>query len=164
MSLKVKRVLDVAVDPAHIKSVDAAIILCIDPRWWKKQVNGSSAVEAFVRAMGWESYVPLTEAGGFKVLVSDDPMDASRRATLLERIDEEIHLHDPKELAFSLHRDCGKYGYLAAFGGDTTKETERLHDDIRKARTLLAERYPARKIAFYIFDVEGVEQVDFQAD
>ncbi len=89
----------------------------------------------------------------------------------------ELGLHKPPILALTAHRDCGAYGYFDAFGNDAKKENERLYADLEKASAVVEkrlgeEREKARcesrsdghlhpKHEFYVFDLEGVEQVKF---
>lgn len=154
------RVLELSIDPSHI-SADAALICCIDPRWWNKiGGNTTSIMDAFVAMKGWNKFVPLTVAGGIKVLVSEDAADTAAKESLLARIDQEISLHHPGVLALSVHRDCGGYGYSAAFGNDAEKESERLYKDLSAAKRLLSERLgPGVALELYVFDEKGVEQV-----
>lgn len=156
------RIVDLPIDPTHI-SADAALVCCIDPRWWNKiGGNTTSIMEAFVSAKGWNKFVPLTVAGGIKVLVSENPADVSAKESLLARIDQEISLHHPKILALSVHRDCGGYGYSTAFGNNAEKESERLYQDLSSAKQILSERLgSAVTFELYIFDEKGVEEVSF---
>lgn len=160
---KTKRVLKFPIDPQHIKKVHAALLCCIDPRWWNKiGKNPISAIQAFADAKGWV-IVPLTEAGGIKLLVSDDPKDAVRKEALLQRIEEDLEvLHHPEILALSVHRDCGANGYSKAFGNDSEKEGGHLYEDLWRAKYLLEEKFGSKaRIELYIFDAEGVEEVSF---
>lgn len=158
-------IVEFPIDTAHIKNVDVAIVCCIDPRWWRLyQHNGNfvSSIQALLNTKGWKTNVPLTEAGGIKVLVSGDPADRERCETLLARIEQEIGLHHPRILAVSVHRDCGAYGYAAVFDNDEARENERLYGDLWRAKEILDARFGARvTIEFYIFDAKRVEQVLF---
>jgi len=156
-----KRVFEFSIPKDHIK-VDVAFIGCIEPRFWNPAPgNGLSTIDAFMQDKGWE-YTPLTEAGGIKVLVSDDPHDAAQKESLLFRIAQELRLHHPPIIAASVHRDCGGYGYSVAFGNDAGREGERLNADLRKAHNLLKARFGSRveQILLFIFDFEGVEEVE----
>ena len=159
---KVERIVRFPIDATHTKSIDAAIVVCIDPRWWNKRGGNSiSSVQALVDAKAW-TFVPLSEAGGIKVIASDDPADADRRETLLARIEQEIGLHHPRILALTVHRDCGAYGYAKAFNNDAERENDRLYGDLQRAQEVLMPLFGSRaRIEFYVFDAEGIEQVSF---
>jgi hypothetical protein len=158
---KVKRVLEFHIEMKHF-DVDVALIVCIDPRWWNSvDHNPSCTIVEFMKGKGW-SFVPLTEAGGIKLLISDDPKDAVRKEAMFRRIEQEIGLHHPKVLGITVHRDCGGYGYVEAFGNDPEKETARLYEDLWRAKNMLEEKFGNRaKTELYIFDGKGVEEVSF---
>lgn len=158
---KVKRVLEFHIEMKHF-DVDAALILCIDPRWWNPATaNPSAMIVEFVKAKGW-SFVPLTEAGGIKLLVSGDPKDAVLKQAMFQRIEQEIELHHPKVLGLTVHRDCGGYGYAEGFDHDPGKENARLYGDLWKAKNVLEEKFGTRaRTELYIFDGKGVEEVSF---
>jgi hypothetical protein len=157
-----KRIFTFPIPADHIE-VDVAFIGCIEPRLWNPHPdNGLSTIDAFMRDQGW-TFVPLTVAGGIKVLVSDNPADAAEKESLFFRIDQELNLHHPKIIAASVHEDCGRYGYSVAFGNDPDKEGERLQNDLRKAEEILRAKFGSRieEIRLFIFDFEGVEEVEF---
>lgn len=173
---RTERVVRVAIPTEHINA-DAAIVACIDPRWWNAfNGNGTGGVQALAAARNWK-YVPLTIAGGVKVLASAEASDAAENESILSRIVQELGLHKPRILALTAHRDCGAYGYFSAFGNDADKETSRLHADLARAREVVEKRleverakaktegrpdghlYPAYE--FYVFDAHGVEQITF---
>jgi hypothetical protein len=158
---KVKRVFEFRIDMGRF-DVDAALILCIDPRWWNPiGENSASAIMKFAKAKGW-SFVPLTEAGGIQLLASGGSKVAVRKEAMLQRIEQELGLHHPKVLGLSVHRDCGGYGYAEAFGNDPVKENARLYEDLWKAKNILEEKFGARaRIELYVFDEHGVEEVSF---
>ncbi len=154
------RVMSYPIDPTHI-GADATLVVCIDPRWWNALgTNPLSLIQAFINAKRW-TCVPLTEAGGVKLLASEDPADAIRKEVLLQRIEQELGLHHPGILALSVHRDCGAYGYAKAFGNDPDHENDRLVADLMSARKICDERFGSRaRIELYIYDAEGVEEVN----
>lgn len=162
MEKNVTRILDLPINPEHI-TADAALVCCIDPRWWNSIGNNSKSImQAFIDEKGWKKFVPLTVAGGIKVLVSEDPADKAAKESLLSRIDQEISLHHPKVLALSVHRDCGGYGYSTAFGNNPEKESDRLSEDLLMAQQMLRERIgPDVAVELYIFDEKGVEFIEF---
>ena len=162
MKPAITRVLNFPIDPTHMTAIDGALFCCIDPRWWNPiGGNTKSTVQAFVEMKGWK-FVPLTEAGGIKVLASEDPADAAEKESVLKRIEQEIGLHHPKVLGLSGHRDCGGYGYSKAFGNDFEKEGDQLHADLWKAKEAVEARIgSATVIELYLFDEKGVESVVF---
>jgi len=156
------RVLEFSIDPTHMTAIDGALFCCIDPRYWNPiGENTKSTVQAFVEMKGWK-FVPLTEAGGIKVLASDNPYDAAERESALRRIEQEVGLHHPKVVALSAHWDCGGYGYSKAFGNDPEQESDRLSADFLKAKEAVAARIgSAAIIELYLFDERGVQLVSF---
>jgi hypothetical protein len=158
----VRKTSEFHIDSAHIQSVDAALICCIDPRWWKPGEDGRSAIDKFVTTRGWQTFVPLTEAGGIKVLASENPADAARRETLFSRIEQELGLHNPKILACAVHRDCGAYGYAKAFGS-AEAESVRFWEDLEKAAQALQTRFGDHlpPLQFYIINADGSEEIVF---
>lgn len=156
----IERILHFKIDPTHNFVVEAALVLCIDPRFWGIDKNREiSTITAFLREKGWENkFVPLTAAGGIKTLVSGSP---DERDSLLGRIEQEIKLHHPKVLAIAVHRDCGGYGYSKNFSS-AEAESAQLYGDLWKAHQLLDERFGSKaKLEAYVFDDLGVERVSW---
>lgn len=149
------------ISPDHIE-VDISLVLCIEPRFTNPiGRNDRSTADAFMRSKNWKC-VYLPQAGGAKVLASDDPAHKAEKDAFLARIDQEIGLHHPKRLGASVHLDCGAYGYSKAFGDMEKERTTVLHD-LEKAGALLRERFGPRvgAFVFYLFTFEGVEEVRF---
>ncbi|GEM_PF-2752112 len=159
---KKTRVLDFPIDPAHVKAVDAAILICIEPRYWNKVGNNPcSTLQAFVDMKRWK-FVPLSIAGGVKTLVSDDPADALQREAQFARIAQEIELHRPRILSLTVHRDCGAYGYSKAFGNDPDREEARLDADLWRAKNVVEDKFGSQvRVELYAFDENGVVAVEF---
>jgi len=155
------RIVNHSIDPRH-GDADACLNVCIDWRWWNPiGKNLRSTIEEFRIKKNWR-FVPIDEAGGAKLLASDDPADAPRKNALLQRIEQELGLHHPGILALSVHRDCGAYGYFKAFDNDHEQEDSRLIGDLYKAKQICEQRFGARvRIECYIFDAEGVEDIIF---
>ena len=154
-----ERIFSFPISAEHVQ-VDVAFIGCIEPRFWNAHPeNGLSTIDAFMRDQGW-TFVPLTSAGGIKVLVSENPADVPQKESLLFRIGQELDLHHPRIIAASVHKDCGAYGYSAAFDNDTAKESNQLQEDLRKAEDILKEKFGSRveEIRLFTFDFEGVEE------
>lgn len=161
--MRTKRILEHRVGSDHDLKIDIAMVLCIEPRFWNAiSGNVDSTINALVRSERW-AFVPLVEAGGVKVLASDDVRDVAERESLLFRVEQELGIHHPEQLGISVHRDCGGYGYRKAFNNDEKKENDRLYGDLEKARIILDGRFGHRvkKIRSFVFDFDGVEEVTF---
>jgi len=155
------RFLEHPIDPRHGRA-DACHIVCIDWRWWNPiGENPTATIGAFWKKKQWVT-VPIDAAGGAKLLASDDPADELLRSALVKRVHQELGLHHPHILALSVHRDCGAYGYSAAFDGDAEKEAKRLSEDLWKAKQWCEKEFGASvRVECYIFDARGVEEVLF---
>lgn len=157
----IERIVKLHIENDHAPA-DAAVLLCIDPRFWAKDPEGKSIIQSLIEAKGWKKWVPLTEAGGIKLLVSEDSADQGRQKALLERIEEELKLHHPKVLLLTVHRDCGKYGYSKAFNNDAQVENDRLYGDLWKAEQLLKTKFAGQvEIQSCVIDLDGAESVAF---
>ncbi|HEY5220570.1 MAG TPA: hypothetical protein VIJ29_00250 [Candidatus Paceibacterota bacterium] len=151
-----------SINPDHLM-IDIALILCIEPRFTNPiGENERSTADAFIKSKNWKC-VYLPRAGGAKILASEDPADAPKKAAFLADIEQEIGLHHPERLGLSVHMDCGGYGYSKTFGNDLAKERAVLLGDLKKAGVLLGEKFGARvkEILFYVFTFDGVEEIYF---
>ncbi len=130
---------------------DAAIVWCFDHRF---QVGFGK----FLQRIGVEHPDPIRIAGGAKGLAS--PERESDREFVLEQIRKSMMLHGTRLVILKLHSDCGAYGGLAAFGGDTRAEAEHHQAELRRAAAYLRAAIPGIEVRGYFVDFEGVWEVE----
>jgi carbonic anhydrase len=130
---------------------DAAIVWCFDNRF-------ELGFRKFLKRIGIVNTDPVKIAGGAKCLAS--PEHESDREFVLEQLRKSIRLHGTKRIILMLHSDCGGYGGLAAFGGNS--EAERIHHraEFDRATAFLAKTIPRVQIDCYFVDFEGVWAVE----
>src|SRR5882672_5356386 len=92
---------------------DAAVIWCFDNRF-------ELGFRKFLKRRGVSNTDPVKIAGGAKWLAT--PELEAEREFVLEQIRKSIHLHGTRRVILMLHSDCGAYGGLEQFGGDTGVE------------------------------------------
>jgi carbonic anhydrase len=130
---------------------DAAVVACFDHRF-------KLAFDKFLKKQGIEVIDPIRIAGGAKSLVS--PELETDRAFVLEQIRKSIRLHGTKLVIIKVHSDCGAYGGLEAFGGDTKRESEHHEQELLRATEFLAREIPDAEVRGYFVDFEGVWAMD----
>ncbi|MDO8513647.1 MAG: hypothetical protein Q7S37_04040 [bacterium] len=111
-------------------SCEAAVITCIDFRFWKKLIQ-------FLSTQGLESYDLTAMAGGAKNLV-----DGDTREMVFRQLDICTGKHEIKKVYLINHIDCGAYGGSAAFGS-SEKEEIKLTEDLNQAENIIKEKYPS---------------------
>jgi hypothetical protein len=134
---------------------DAAVIACFDNRF-------DLGFRKFLKRIGVINSDPIKIAGGAKSLAS--PERDTDREFVLEQIRKSIRLHGTTRVILMLHSDCGAYGGLAAFQGDTRAEAESHRRELQRAATSLLSAIPALNIEAYFVDFEGVWQADLESD
>jgi carbonic anhydrase len=97
-------------------------------------------------------------AGGAKCLATPD--QESEREFVLEQIRKSIRLHGTDRVVLMVHSDCGAYGGLAAFGGDTQAEARHHADELLRAAAFLRQTLPEVSVTSYYVDFEGVWTAD----
>lgn len=126
---------------------DAAIVWCFDNRF-------ELGFRKFLRHIGVVNNDPIKIAGGAKSLAS--PNKEYEREFVLEQIRASMRLHDTKKVILMLHSDCGAYGGLDAFGGDTRKEFLNHRAELHRAAAYLKQAIPAIEVQVYFVNFEGV--------
>jgi len=130
---------------------DAAIVWCFDNRF-------ELVLRRLVKRLGLAYYDPIRIAGGTKCLASPD--HDRDRAFVLEQIRISMRLHETETVILMLHSDCGAYGGLAAFDGDTAREAEHHRQELHRATQIIKTEIPELTVKGYFVDFEGVWEID----
>ena len=126
---------------------DAAVVWCFDNRF-------ELGFRKFLKRIGIVYSDPIKVAGGAKCLAAED--DDAGRAFVLDQIRASIRLHETTRVILMLHSDCGAYGGLAAFGGDTVAEIRHHREELQRARETVLREIPNLQVDAYFVDFEGV--------
>jgi len=130
----------------------ACILLCMDFRLHEH-------LDAFMtrHGLGADRADVIRVAGAVKSLARpDDPRDRER---LLEMFTVSYELHHAREFHLVNHEDCGAYGLEKI--ADDEREIETHRGDLRRAREVLAERFPDVEVHCHFAWLDGdIECVD----
>ena len=126
---------------------DAAVLTCFDQRI-------RQTVNKFLQRRGILRPDMIVVAGGAKTLAS--PRNDFERDFILEQIRMSILLHGTKRAYLVCHSDCGTYGGLAAYNGDTEAEAKHHFEELERAAELLAARFPELSVDSFLVNFEGV--------
>ena len=97
-------------------------------------------------------------AGAAKALAS--PSRESEQEWLLEQIRMSVRLHATERVLLLNHSDCGLYGGLDAFAGDTQWEAAHHADELRRAAEIVRRAAPGLAVECYFVDFSGVWALD----
>ena len=139
--------------PRERYQCDAAIVWCFDNRF-------ELGFRKFLQRIGVVHSDPIKIAGGAKCLAS--PQEAEREF-VLDQIRASVRLHGTRRVILMLHSDCGAYGGLEGFGGDTRAEFRHHRGELIKAAATLREFLPDLDVSSYFVDFEGVWEPDLSA-
>jgi hypothetical protein len=126
---------------------DAAVVWCFDNRF-------ETGFRKFLKKRGILNTDPIKIAGGAKCLAS--PKQESEREFVLDQIRASIRLHNTTRVILMLHSDCGAYGGLEHFNGDTAAEAEHHKAELERATHNLRAAIPGVDVESYFVDFEGV--------
>jgi carbonic anhydrase len=130
---------------------DAAVVWCYDNRF-------DLVLRKLLKRTGIARADQIRIAGGAKCLATPDR--DSEREFVLEQIRKSIRLHGTDRVVLMVHSDCGAYGGLAAFGGDTQAEARHHADELLRAAAFLRQTLPEVSVTSYYVDFEGVWTAD----
>jgi hypothetical protein len=130
---------------------DAAIVWCFDSRF-------DVGFSKFLKRLGVRNPDPIRIAGGAKALASPDRED--ERAFVIDQIRKSVHLHGTNRVILTLHTDCGGYGRLARFKGDTAAEAAHHQRELYRAAETLKAAIPSVAVQGYFVDFGGIWEVD----
>jgi len=140
--------------PAEKYICDAAVVWCYDNRF-------ETVFRKLLKRIGVFHSDPIRIAGGARCLASSG--QESERRFVLEQIRRSMQLHSTRMVILMLHSDCGAYGGLAAFQGDTAKEAQNHRDDLHQAAAYLKSSIPDLTVKAYFVDFDGVWEIDQEA-
>jgi hypothetical protein len=126
---------------------DAAILWCFDNRF-------ELGFRKFLKRIGVVNSDPIKVAGGAKCLAS--PELETEREFVLNQIRKSMRLHGTTRAILMVHSDCGAYGGLTAFGGDTEAEAKHHEAELRRAADNLRQAIPGIEVKGYFVDFEGI--------
>lgn len=130
---------------------DACVVSCFDARF-------ELAMRKFLkkRGIGWAD--PLKLAGGAKAFAS--PASESDRTFALNQVLTSMRLHDSNRVILMVHSDCGAYGGLQSFGGDTEREAANHEAELRHAGEFLQNSIPDVALEAYYLRFDGIWTID----
>ena len=130
---------------------DAAVVWCFDHRFHQ-------GFAKFLKRSGLVNIDAIKIAGGAKCLAS--PAAETDREFVLEQIRTSIRLHATKVAILMVHTDCGAYGGLPAFGGNSQVEAQHLEAELRRGAANLQQAIPDLEIRACFVNFEGVWSVE----
>lgn len=102
----------------------------------------------------------VSVAGSIKNLV-DSTASTSEQEFILKQVSLSHDLHEIKQLILMNHLDCGGYGGAKAFPTGAA-EHERHLADLRKARSLIQQKYPELQIKLVLAKLGEQDDVSFE--
>ncbi len=135
-----------ATDLTHY-TAEAFAVRCFDNRFWK-------AFHAFIKNRNLGHIDTESVAGGAKVFAS--PEKEGDRDFLLRELEKSMRLHHTKRVMLFTHHDCGAYGGLARFDGDTAAELAFHREEHAKARAAILACFPDLIVESYFMSAEGI--------
>jgi len=133
--------------PRQRYTCDAAIVWCFDNRF-------EVGFRKFLKRVGISTSDPIKVAGGARCLAM--PERDPDREFVLEQIRKSIQLHATRRVILMVHSDCGAYGGLEAFGGDSVAEASHHQLELKRAAANLTAAIPGLQVEGYFMDFEGV--------
>src|SRR5215467_10396999 len=149
-----RRVFNFASPREHYMA-DAAVVWCFDCRV-------ETAFRKFLKRIGVLQWDSIRIAGGAKSLAS--PEHESDRSFILDQVRKSVRLHGTRTAILMLHSDCGAYGGLAAFKGDTQREAQLHNSELQKAAAFLKEKIPELEVKAYLVDFDGVWEIELTGE
>lgn len=114
---------------------EAVAIACIDFRFWKETAR---FIEEKLRI---KSYDFPKLPGAAKALNESTEGDLASSCVKVP-----VDLHQVSKIVIINHSDCGAYGGRAKFNDDVEAEQEFHFNELKKARKILADKYPNQEI------------------
>jgi carbonic anhydrase len=137
--------------PRERYQCEAAIVWCFDNRF-------HLSFAKFLKRRGISTSDIIKIAGGAKDLAS--PAAETDRQFLMGQIRTSMRLHGTKLVILMLHSDCGAYGGLERFGGDTRAEAQHHEGELERAAAYLTSAIPEMEVQAYFVDFEGTWAVE----
>ena len=125
----------------------ATVITCIDFRFWKRLLS-------YFEDSGLDSFDLLSMAGGAKNVLDD-----RTRGIVFSQLDICTDKHEIKKVYLVNHIDCGAYGGSSAFAS-IDEEIGKLSDDLRLAKKLIKEKYPALEVEMLLMHFDKIDTIE----
>lgn len=129
---------------------DAAAVWCFDQRF-------DAAFRRFLKRLRVHHCDQIRIAGGAKCFAS--PESEVEREFVLGQIETSIRLHATELVVLMVHSDCGGYGGLARFAGDTDAERTHHASELAKAAEFVSRKLPGVAVRSFFMNFDGVWEV-----
>lgn len=136
--------------PAEHYHCDAAAVWCFDQRF-------DAAFRRFLKRLHLNHCDQIRIAGGAKCFAS--PENEAEREFVLGQIETSIRLHATELVVLMVHSDCGGYGGLARFAGDTDAERTHHASELAKAAEFISRKLPGIAVRSFFLNFDGVWEV-----
>ncbi|MDP3772096.1 MAG: hypothetical protein Q8Q94_01815 [bacterium] len=128
-------------------TAEAFAVRCFDNRFWK-------AFHAFIKNKKLGHIDTESVAGGAKIFAS--PEMESDRDFMFRELEKSIQLHHTRCVMLFTHHDCGAYGGLARFGGDSAAELAFHREEHANARAVILTRFPDLVAGSYFISADEI--------
>lgn len=127
----------------------ACIITCMDFRF-------HDAIQSYLKETGYLGHSDLiSAAGGTRDFIS--PVTPEDGDYIWKQLGLSVALHDPDEIVFIDHQDCGGYAQDGLIINELDVEADRAEHKVYfdKLRAVLSEKYPTKTIKFMHAEMDG---------
>lgn len=121
-----------------IHHCEAAVLCCIDFRFWRQTMRFAE------EHLGLKSYDFPKLPGAAKAINESTEGDVSQGCFCVP-----CDLHQAEKIVIVNHEDCGAYGGSSKFEGDKNAEEEFHSEELKKAREVINQKYPDKKVELY---------------
>ncbi len=134
----------------NFHEVEAAVVFCIDPRFWQQTLN-------FIQEeLGIKRFDPYTYPGGPLCLARSETVDI-----YLNNIEAaSLKLHHAKKIILISHQSCGGYKLIEGVEGEEAmkRQTEHLHS----IKERINSRFPDVVVEEYILKTLSDNELTFE--
>lgn len=131
-----------------IHHCEAVVLCCIDFRFWRE------TLEFVEKELGIKNYDFPKIPGAAKYINEKNDL-------AMQCISVPCGLHHAEKIVIVNHQDCGAYGGSAKFNNDSEAEQKFHEAELRKAKNIIAEKYPDKEIiliyAKLVDEKDGIE-------
>ena len=125
----------------------AAVITCIDFRFWQK-------LTAYFEEQGLGEYDLIAMAGGAKNVLDEDT-----REIIFNQLDICTCKHEIRKVYLVNHVDCGAYGGSSAFASSEVEE-DKLTGDLAQAKKIITKKYPKLEIITLLMKFDKIRTIE----
>ena len=131
-----------------VHNCEAVVLCCIDFRFWRETLD-------FVeKELGIKSFDFPKLPGSAKAI--NEKSDLA-----MQCISVPCDLHHVKKVVIVNHQDCGAYGGSVKFNSDAKAEQEFHEGELKKARNIIAEKYPNKEIILVYVKLINENEMEF---